>query len=324
MSVKSVVYAANQPSSSALEAQNTERGPTENLWSWPGAGNAGVEDFLQDPRLGLYFFDDFNPAPNFPGGSYTGSAGRYAIFSTANGAFADDAIVGGGLRLQASTTAHQGVTLGSSAGAYQLVDGSGNLQKRLVFECRVKVSTGSFSASTQDTFIGLMDNLPPASQVPITNTGGTLAASTNFIGFHKRGGATNANDWNFVFGASGQTIQYPTNMQALYKTGIGGGTTAPSEGTYYKLGFVFEPAALPAIISSTASSNQTAGNTAAPMLKVYVNGVRTTAFLIKADITAATFPATPMAPVIAFMQQSTTANIYSAVDWIMCAQSLMA
>lgn len=298
---------------------DTGRGPSEYLTGAPGGAGGWIADFLQDPSLGMYFYEDFLVAPNYPGGSYTGSAGRWSIFSTANGAFADDGIVGGGLRLQASTTADQGVTLGSDAGAYRLITAAGALQGRLAFECRVLASTGSYTASTQDTFVGLCDTTP-ASQIPITNTNGTLASTISAIGFHKRGGATVPQDWSFVFCVSGQTIQYPTNLTTLVTTVTG---TAPVVGTYYKLGFVFDPtpSCTPLYVSSVASSNQTVSQLAAPIIRVFVNGQPAAAFLIKADVTAATFPTGVMAPVFAFMQQSTTSGIYSAIDWLSVAQA---
>lgn len=316
MSTKTVMYLANL-------AANTERGPSESIWGAQAFPGGWVADFAQEPRLGWQTWEDWDLSPNFPGGSYTGGFGRWAIFSTANGAIADDAIVGAGLRFKASTTADQGVTVGASAGAYQLITSAAVMQGRLAFEARVAVSTGSFAATTNDTFVGLMDNLPPGSQVPITNTGGILAPSTNFIGFHKRGGATNPADWSFVFAASGQAIQYPTNMQNLITTITG---TAPTVLTYYKLGFVFEPVPpiTPLAITNVASGLQTAGVLASPLVKVYVNGIRAGAFLIKADVTAATFPTGVMGPVFAFMQQSTTAGIYSAIDWIRVAQGAIA
>lgn len=319
MSVKSVMVLGNQPTPTALATANTERGPSEIIWGSVGSPNAWVEDFLQDFRLGMYFEEDFNPAPNFAGGSFTGGLGKWALFSTANGTLADDAIVGGGLRLKASTTAQQGLTLGSTTGVYQLITAAGLKQGKLAFECRVSVSTGSFANSTQDTFIGLMDNLPPASQVPITNTPGTLATLTNFIGFHKRGGTVNANDWNFVFGANGQTIQYPTNMQAIVNAAKG---AVPLVNTYYKLGFIYDPspALIPQTVTAVGSSNQTVGTAARPIIRVFVDGVPLGTFLIPADVTGATFPSGVMAQVISFMQQSTTGGIFSAVDWIRVAQ----
>lgn len=316
MSVKTIDYRQQL-------AQDTSRGPSRSIWSYEGP-NAGIEDFFQDPYLGAYTIEEWNPAPNFSGGSFTGGFGQWSIFSTANGAVADDQIAGGGLRLKASTTANQGVTLSSSTGGYQMVNGSGVLQGKLAYECRVLVSTGSFTNSTQDTFLGLTDNLPCGSNVPISSTPGTLAASTNFIGFHKRGGTTNANDWGFVFGASGQTIVYPTGLNTLITTVLG---TAPVVGTYYKLGFVFDPTPTNPVlqIATAASSNQTVGNKAVPMLRVFVNGLQAAAFLIKSDITATNFPnGTFLAPCYAFLQQSTTAGIYSSNDWIRAAQTLLA
>lgn len=311
MSVKSVMYLANL-------VANTERGPSESIWGATGYPGGWVADFIQDRRLGQETWEDWDVGSNFAGGSVTGAFGKWAIFSTANGAIADDGIVGGGIRLQASTTADQGVTIGSTVTSYQLLTSAGVMQGRLAFEARVKIPTGGFTASVCDAFVGLTD-LAPASAVPITTTNGTLAASMNFIGFHKRGGTTNPDDWNFVYGASGQTIQYQTNLQGLILAVTG---SAAVVGTYYKLGFTWEPQppVSPLAITTTGSSLQTVGQVASPIIKVFVNGIRAAAFLIKGDVTAATFPSAVMGPSISFMQQSTTASQYLANDWIRVAQ----
>lgn len=322
MAVKRVVPTANQPTGSSLGTADTQRGPSQVIWGGPDSPNAWVPSMIENFVSGMFFEDDFNPAANYPGGSYTGGFGRWTLFSTANGAITDAGIVGGAIQLAASTTAHQGVQLTSSAGAYRIVDGSGNLQGRLAFECRVSVTTGSYANSTQDTFVGLSDNGTGATAL-ISNTGGTLSTTPNLIGFHKRGGTTNAADWNFVFQLASGTAVYPTGLQALINTAKG---VNPSAGTYYKLGFVFDPGVslVTKAITTAASANQTVGNKARPMLQVYVDGVVNATFLINTDITGATFPTGIMGPAFAFLQQSTTASIGSDIDWLRVAQNAIA
>jgi hypothetical protein len=320
MAVKSVTYLANQPTTSALGSQNTERGPTEDLWGAPGAPNAWIADFLQSPRLGMYFFDDFKTCGISPAtGSAQGFSGEmnYSAYATTGGVIADSAIVGGGINLSGATTAHQGVALGSLTTGFQIVTSTTVYQQRLVFECRVQLSLASLANSKSDVFIGLSDTVP-ASQVPISNTGGTLSTTPGLIGFHKRGGTTNAADWNFVYQLAGGTAVYPTNLQALVATVLG---TAPSTTTlaFYKLGFVYDPFAPPLVISS-ASTGQTAGNVARPIIRVYVNGVPAAAFLTTTNVGGAAFPVTTLSPNIAFMQQSTTAAVSCDVDWVRVAQ----
>lgn len=317
MAVKSVLYLANLVS-------NTERGPSESIWGAPGSPNAWIEDFLQDPRLGQYFFDEFNSAGLSPAAgsaaNFGADANWYAYLDT-NGAITDSGILGGGIHLAASTTAHQGVALGQLTNAFQIINSTPVYQPRLAFEARVAMSTAALVASTADMFVGLIDaSGTPASVVPITATGGTLATAPGFIGFHKRGGATNGTDWNFVYNVAGGTPVYATNLQNLVTTVTG---SAPVGGTYYKLGFAYNPQATTMMITS-ASTGQTAGVIARPEIIVYVNGFPAVAFLTTTNIGGAAFPVTLMAPSIAFKQQSTTAAVSADVDWIRVAQQFTA
>lgn len=303
---------------------NTERGPSPVLWNATGSHGGWIADFIQDPRLGMSVLDDFRFAGISPAtGSATNFHGEnvwYAYLDT-NAVITDSGIIGGGINLAASTTANQGVALGSQTNSFQLITSGGALQGRLIFETRVRCSTASVAASKSDVFFGLVDASGlPASAVPITGTGGTLATAAGFIGFHKRGGATNGADFNFVYNVAGGTPVYATNLQNLILTVTG---TAMAGGTFYKLGFDFNPSAEPMLIVS-ASTGQTAGVIARPLIKVYVNGLMAAAFLTSTNVAGAAFPVTLMNPAIAFKQQSTTAAVNADVDWIYSLQELLA
>lgn len=329
MAVKSVGIFANQPTSSALATADTERGPSPIIWGAPGSPNAWAEDFIQDPRLGYYFFDDFNDT----GGALTlnnvGQYGRWATQAeTTDPTITDDGIIGGGWKLAASTTAHRGVALSTTAGGVQFYDGTNLVPGQMAFECRVKIS--SIAASTLDMFVGLMDNLPVASTIPITATGGTLSTTPDLIGFHARGGSTNPGDFSVAYNVAAGTVQYPTGLTNLVNTVTG---TALAAATYVKLGFVYNPKGgqggqpYTKTITTAATSAQTVGNSAIPMLQFFVNGIPCATFLIKGDITAATFcggSTAILGPVVAFKQQSTTASISASIDWIRVAQSYSA
>lgn len=317
MAVKTLTYAGGI-------AADTERGPSPQLWAWLDGGNAGVPDFLQDPRLGMYIFDDFKSVGLSPASgsaaNFNADTNWYAFLDT-NGAITDSGIAGGGIHLAASTTAHQGVALGSLTNSAQIITSTGAYQGRLAFEFRAQLSSASVAASIDDAFCGLVDASGlPASAVPITATGGTLATAPGFIGFHKRGGATNGTDWNFVYNVAGGTPVYATNLQNLITTVTG---VAPVGGTFYKLGFIYDPGALTQIIYS-ASTGQTLGVYAKPYIKVYVNGVAATAFLTSTNVAGTSFPTTLMGPSIAFKQQSTTAAVNCDFDWIRAAQNFIA
>lgn len=313
MTVKSVMYLANG-------AQNTERGPSEIIWGAQGSRNAFIPDFLSDPRLGRWFFEDFGQAGLSPAAgsaaNFVGDRNWYAYLDT-NGAITDSAIVGGGAHLAASTTAHQGVALGSLPTTYQLAPSSVLSAARLAFECRVANSTASLAASTSDYFLGLAEGgAKPASAIPITGTGGLLDTTGGLIGFHKRGGATHGTDFDFVYQKAGGTAVYEANLGNLITTVLG---AAPVGGTFYKLGFVYNPYALPIIVGSTATG-QTAGLTLKPIITIYVNGLAAACFLDNGIITGTAFPTGTLSPAVAWKQQSTTASVSADIDWIAVAQ----
>ena len=315
MGVKTVDY------SFGLSA-DTRRGPSTAIWGAPGSPNSFVEDFLQEPYLGTYFFDDFLDTGGLLTLNAPGAYGRWATFAeTTDPTITDAAIQGGGWTLGASTTAHRGVSLSTTAGAFQFVTTAGVLQGRIAFECRVKLS--SIAACTLDLFVGLMDNLPVASTVPITATGGSLSTTPGLIGFHARGGATNPGDFSVAYNIAGGTVQYPTGLTNLVNTITG---TAYAAAAYVKLGFLYDPNPYAVKISTAATSGQTAGNTARPCIRFFVNGQPAAAFLQYADLTTGSannslFSPVALGPVIAFKQQSTTASITASIDWIRVAQT---
>src|SRR5438105_109151 len=136
MAVKNIGYVANAPTNSLASANNTERGPTEIIWGAPGAPNAWVEDFLQDPRLGMHFFDDFLNIGGFPAAATAASLsiGNWSLYAGSNaGPLTDAGIVGGGILFTPSSgnvstgLSNTQVTLNSQVGAYQTsANSSGN------------------------------------------------------------------------------------------------------------------------------------------------------------------------------------------------------
>jgi hypothetical protein len=314
MSVKTVDYSYGL-------SVDTTRGPSRSIWGAPGAPNAFVADFLQEPYLGTYFWDDFlDTGGLLVASGAPGAFGRWATYAETNGAITDDAIQGGGWNLAASTTGNQGVALSTRAGAFQFVTAAGALQGRIAFEARVRIS--SIAASTLDFFVGLMDHLPVASAVPLSDTDGALSTTPGLIGFHARGGATNPGDFSVAYNVASGTVQYPTGLTNLVNTVTG---TAYVAATYVKLGFLYDPNPYPVRISTAATTGQTAGNTARPCIRFFVNGVPAVAFLTSSDLTTgaannALFSPIPLGPVVAFKQQSTTASISASIDWIRVAQ----
>jgi hypothetical protein len=329
---KSIVYQANL-------VANTERGPSEVIWSGQGSLNAWVADFIQDPRLGMHFFDDFLVAgtgPAVSGAAYLGSMGQWSIYLGSTAALADGGIVGGGIQfvpgsIAVSSGASTPTTaLTSQAGAFQITSastGASALQGRLAFEARVMLT--SVTDAKRGAFIGLTDQGTPAAGNPfLVVSGGSsneLTSTRNLIGFYNPSSGLNA-DWQFVYQLASTAPVFVTNLANLISTVTG---SAIAAGTFYKLGFVFDPNAAPQAISS-AATGQTAGVVAKGMLKVYVNGIQAAAFLTQTqNILTASFPTGIMGPCIAFCNVSNSGTSNSAtnlsgkmtVDWIRVAQN---
>ena len=305
-------------------AADTERGPSPALWNAPGSRNGWVPDFQADPRLGLVFWEDFKSAGIQ---AATGSAGNFVAdkawyqYGDTAGTITDSGIQGGAINLAAGTTDNAGMAIGSLVNAFKLITSTGAYQGRMIFETRVNLSAATLANSKADAFIGLVDGSgTPAAAMPITATDGVLSTSPGLIGFHKRGGTTGATDWQFVYQIAGGTAVYATGLTDLVTTVTG---AAPVGGTFYKLGFDFNPFA-EAVMISTASTGQTAGVLARPIITVYINGMKCVSFLTSTNVAGAAFPQTFMAPTIAFRMANTTAAMSMDVDWIGVIQELLA
>jgi len=314
MTVKSVIVEGN------LTA-NTERGPSESIWCGQGLPSGyWVNDFIVDPRTGYYFFDDFDrvaPSAALGAAATTGTLGQWALYAYANATVADASQYGGVLTMQCGTTSNQGIALTTMCGAVQIADSTSTpVPGALAFECRIalgQISTAA--ASVNDVFYGVADKGAPTAGQPITTTSGSLYNSCNLIGFHRVGSI--GNDVGFVFQASGVAAVRPPNLQTLITTVTGSAAVA---GTYYKLGFVYNPNAQPQLVTATTPGNSTLGINAKPILQVFVNGLPAAAFLGRSDIAASNFPRGYMGPAVAIMNASTATGLNHNVDWVRVAQ----
>jgi hypothetical protein len=324
MSVKNVVWAQN------LQL-NTERGPSESLWNWNGQPNAGPEDFLQDPRLGLTFMEDFESS-GFSGAigtATTQQVGKWIAFVGSRAVLSDASIVGAGISmLPGSSATGEGITIQGNAGAFEITaNSSGNsaLQGQMVFEARVMLQ--SVTSGMRDAFVGLAAGSNPGVTFPITSgtSSNNLTSTNNYIGFYN--GYSGSGDWSFVWGASGAAGIIASNLSNLVSNITGSAIVA---GTYYKLGFIYNPQARALVIPASAANGQTAGNVARPMIKIFVNGSSAPQFLTQTqNILTASFPTGPMFPVAAIMNDvssvgaSTNAGAM-VLDWFRVAQTMIA
>lgn len=294
-------------------AASSVRGPSPSIWaSCPVAG------MLENPGNGMYFWDDFTRVginTTATGGAYIGGLGDYAAYIYQGGTVTDAQIEGGGISIQ-SDNDNEGVSMASATGSFRVTTTSTlALNQRLWYECRVACTT--ITTAKGDAFVGLSSGflasgLPQAAW-PITATDDTLA-DTNILGFHRKGGAST--EWQFVYKLTGQTVVYPTNLTTLMNSVTGSVLTASQ---YVKLGFLFDPQA-PQKTIGTASTGQTAGVLAQPLITVFVNGVAAAAFLTSTNVKGTAFPTSFMSPSFAYMNQSATSPGSLIVDWHRAAQ----
>ena len=304
MAMKSVVYEANL-------VADTHRGPSQSIWA-----DCDVPLLIEQANEGaggMYTWDDFdvgalNVASNI------GTFGRWAAYAS-TGAFVIDAqIEGGGITI-GDATDNEGVTIGGGIGSYRITTTSTlALNQQLWFETRVARST--ISASTGNVFVGLCSGFldastgAPTAGIPITT--GDALVDKDLIGFWSTAAAPT--EWSFAYKLTGQAAVQPTGLTTLMNTVRGSVLTA---GGYVKLGFRFDPNAAPVLITS-ASTGQTVGTLARPLIKVYVDGIAAAAFLTSVNVQGTAFPTKFMAPIMQTM--NSTGAVNGTFDWIRCAQ----
>ncbi len=311
MSVNTVEYKGNL-------AANTDRGPSRVIWA-----DCPVHDLMENPALGMYFFDDFLMLGNADMSSaYKNSIGQWSAYGAAGALLADGGLEGG-VVTYGSDGDNEGVTFLSSAGSFRLVTTSTlALNGKLWFEARIATST--IAATTHEDFIGLaipsLSSGLPRVAYPITATDDTLDATNGtFIGFHRKATAA-PTEWQFCFNLAGGTVNYVTGLTTLMNSVTGAVLTASQ---FVKLGFLFDPNAYTRQVSS-ATARQTAGTLRRPLIRVFVNGLEASTFLSTEDVQNATsgqkFPTGFMGPCFALENQTVTTPGTSSVDWIRVAQ----
>lgn len=307
MGLNSIIPAANMSFS-------TSRGPSPAIWQ-----DCPRENLIARPELGQYFFEDFDQVGGHvsTGSAVIGPVGKMAAYIYAGGAVADGAAEGGVVTIS-SDGDNEGVALGSTVGSFRITTTSTlALNQKLWFETRISLST--VTATKNDAFVGLFDKFGsttgvPQAAFPISTTDDTLSTTPNLIGFMRKGTAA-PTEWQFVYQLAGGTAVFPTNLTTLMNTVTGAVATA---GGWVKLGFLFDPNA-PFERISSASTGQTAGQTAKPLIKVFVNGKPAPAFLTSTNVAGTSFPTGFMAPGVAIMNQTGSTPGSLSCDWIGCA-----
>lgn len=311
--------------------QDTSRGPSQSIWF-----DCPIEDFIQAfgggiGTAGYSVQDDFCPiATPSSVAAAACTCGQWACWAASGSTFTDAAQEGGVVTLN-GTTANKSIILTSNAGMFRMVGASTNfsLYGKLWFECRLAL--GSVAASQQGVFVGLADNtgsqINSSDTTVIASGGNTLTTTKNLFGLFNRT-TTSPADFSAVYQPAAGTAVYPTNLTTLVNTVTGANMAAWTAGTdgkgtnYVKLGFTFDPTPgnTPKLISS-ASTGQTAGTLAQPLIEFFVNGQLAPAFLTRgANAQLTTFPVNCVwSPVINYMNiAGGSAPIY--LDWIRVAQ----
>ncbi len=313
MSVNTVEYA---PTLAA--AGDTFRGPTRAIWN-----DCPVHDLMENPGLGMYFFDDFLMAGNaVMSSAYKNSIGQWTVYGDAGSVVVDGSKEGGVITF-GSDGDNEETTLFSTASAFRLLTTSTlALNQKLWFECRL--APLSVTATKRDIFVGLHNvllsaNIPYANSV-ISATDNTLVTTGDLLGFHLKGNAPT--EAGLAFCLTSGTVNYPTGTTTLMNSCTGAVNTA---GAFHKFGFIFDPNPRfgPKMISS-ATARQTAGQVKKPLLRIFVDGFECATFLSSDDIVNATatqaFPTAFMSPVMSIMNQTGSTPDTLSVDWIRIAQ----
>jgi hypothetical protein len=319
MAVNTIAFQSNM-------SANANRGPSDVIWS-----NCPWNSLVENPELGMTFFDDFNSSGltnvDATGGAVRGSSMGWGFYMAQASTGSDQALEGGVLGI-GSTTQNRGVTLIGMTGGFRIITTSTLAYNRaLWFEARFARS--SVATTDGDYFVGLCIPALSSSLVranyPITTTIDTLDSTNGtFLGFHSnqstgtRGGPT---EIAFTFNLAGGTINYPTGLTTcLGSANIA--QTVLAANTFVKVGFMFDPNAINAIVSS-ATARQTLGNTRRKVIRIFVNGVEEPTFLSSDDVQNATagqaFPTGFMAPCVAVMPGA-GAGARMQIDWIRVAQ----
>lgn len=213
---------------------------------------------------------------------YTGNGTNLLISGGVTG-------IGGHLVMASGDTADINGVMTLGGGCPFMISDTAGDDKRLVFECRVKVS----SVTTTDQvafFLGLTEEDRSAANGVFADGGGDLGVTTtiDMIGFGRFD--DDGDSISFFYKKASQTAQDKVQI-------------AIAADTWVKLGFVYNPLA-----------------PETDRITVYVNGVPQATRVTATDIAAATFPdGEELTMTASFQNDSTTSNTIT-LDWWYCYQ----
>ena len=270
--------------------QSGGRGLSPRLWSQlrgqnispdgSGSGYGFKDDFLNTGRV------PYNTAANTAVSSDGGCWGAYTS-NTSGTTILPSATDSGGVVVfstPATTNTEAYLCGGCNTGAFGAIDDSSSAGKKLIFEARFKVG----QLAKQGFFVGFSAVGQAAAGALVDTT--LVPKDVAWLGFNIAYHAS-ASTLSFVYKKAGQTMQTPITV-----------SSALVSDTWYKVGFIYDPAASPS-----------------ERLKVYLDNVEVFKSdgtrITHSDLIADTFPkAVPLAPFIGFKSYE-AATKTASVDW---------
>jgi hypothetical protein len=261
---------------------DTSRGPSPNIWA-----DCPWEDLVENPGLGVTFFDDFMNFPITPP-TTEGNWGPYAVFTDTGGTVANVAEQGGAVAF-GSDGDNEGASIRTVASPFKISQTTG----KFWFEARVKSST--IADTKHGIFLGLMESTPLTAIVPITAAG--ALADKNLVGFLRNEG--DGDMFDTVYKADGVTA---VTVQADAVTLVAD--------TYVKIGMVYEQRNDP----QTGFSY---------VLSFYANNLKLASYKRIPSAAGTDFPNDiTMGPVFAVLNATASTPGTSTIDWWRGAQLL--
>lgn len=270
----------------APHTADTSSSPSFNIW-----GDCPWEDALTDTSVGCGHWDEFAPiCPNTDAGLFEGageSPGKgYGFYGdTGVTAKAQAGVVGGVLEVAGNDADNDEFVMSTLSPCFNISDTDAD-EKELWFEARVKKA--SIANNACGLFVGLgwdhTTGVSVAQTLCLTDDDAALGAFS-YLGFH-------------VDQADGDAMDFVCMADGQAQTVLIAGVHVPVADTWVKVGFKYEPKAVPT-----------------EKIKIYINGVVQSTFVTATQIATATFPdAEPMAMVFA-VKVGAAAESKAQMDW---------
>lgn len=210
----------------------------------------------------------------------TGGVDGWKVFATALSTLLKRTDVTGNILQFAPVASDNGLVI-ASPGPMVKVANDTSVSGLTLFEARIALPTQVASGST---FVGL-GSIGAVASGGLVADSGAFKADQGCIGFRTK--ESDADGIDFVY-------QKVSTSEVVVSNAL----QVATAGTFYKLGFAFDPDAPPA-----------------KRIALYVDGVLQEDFVTKDAIDASTFPTSIMGPMLAAMTQATTQRLLD-VDWI--------